>query len=280
MPAANENKDLQSSQNATGVTEIGARKVTVMRDSSLPYPELWLDVYVAGDSYDQIAFADLFVRASCRRARTPEKADLVVFTGGVDVDPSLYGEEKYHTTHFDKKRDEMDMNLYKTCLEEGIPMFGVCRGAQFLHVMNGGKLYQDVDNHTGDHGMWDVRAKKMIQNVSSVHHQSCIPNKEGGMELLAEAFKSKVRWMAPNKKEDKSSNDVEAFFYRDTCCFGVQGHPEYRGYYNFARWTLDQLYDLVVTNPDVHIKDRMHRLKPDILAMRDKNQKQKLKGLN
>src|SRR3546814_14796091 len=77
------------------------------------------------------------------------------------------------------------MELFKTCYENGIPMLGVCRGAQFLNVMPGGKLYQDVDNHVGDHPIYDPQNKRVIPNVSSIHHQMCIETRKGGMEILA-----------------------------------------------------------------------------------------------
>src|SRR3546814_5523779 len=106
-------------------------------------------------------------------ADTPEEADLVVFVGGADVDPALYGAERHQTTFPDTDQDQRDMELFKTCYENGIPMLGVCRGAQFLNVMHGGKLYQDVDNHVGDHPIYDTQNKRVIHNVSSIHHKMC-----------------------------------------------------------------------------------------------------------
>jgi len=59
-------------------------KVSVLRDHLLDYPELWLDVFVAGPPYEERQFAELFARARCKRATTVETADLVVLTGGPD----------------------------------------------------------------------------------------------------------------------------------------------------------------------------------------------------
>ncbi len=260
----------------------GLRRVSLFKEPPIEYPQLWLEVFVVGDSMEQKAFADMFVRAQCTRASDIETADLVVFTGGSDVNPLLYGESPHSLTYFDPKRDEADMEIYSMCLKEGIPMFGVCRGAQFLHVMHNGKLYQHVDNHNGDHHMWDVRAKQMIKNVSSVHHQLCIPNEQNGMEIIADAYKSQERWKNDKEKDTgpRTAYDCEAFFYRETCSFGVQGHPEYKGYPEFRVWTLQKIEELVLRNPDLGRKGRCLRLKDDILAMREKKLEDKLKEMN
>ena len=241
---------------------INSRPLTFMKDTVLEYPEMYMNIFIQGTSYEEAQFAEMFVRSYCTKASDPLKADLVVFTGGADVDPLLYGETPYHTTRSDPSRDKHDILLYDLCLEHGIPMLGICRGAQFLHVMNGGKLYQDVDNHYGDHDIWDLKGKKLLRNISSVHHQLVKENKEGGMEIIAHSSgRSKVRWLNPSDKETNSNLDIEAFFYRDTCSIGIQGHPEYRGYSQFQHWSLKLIQELVTENPDIELRKALYRLK-------------------
>lgn len=260
----------------------GLRKVSLFKEMPVEYPQLWLEIFVVGDAIEQRAFADMFVRAQCTKAPSVDTADLVIFTGGADVNPLLYGETPHPSTFFNKDRDEADMLVYAECLKQGIPMFGVCRGAQFLHVMHGGKLYQDIDHHNGDHNIWDVTDNTMIKSVSSVHHQSCIPNPDNGMIIVADAYKSKNRWINDKVKETgpRTAYDVEAFFYRDTCSFGVQGHPEYKGYSEFRVWTLNKLHQYIIGNPDLERKGRNLRIKDDILSMREKKFEDKLKEFN
>src|SRR5206468_3407306 len=138
------------------------KRVTIMRDHDLTYPELWMEIFVQPDPDvrdDEARFAQMFARSRCSRAKSVLEADLVIFAGGADVDPVLYGEVPHETTCCDPKRDQQDMDLYLMCVEHGIPMLGICRGAQFLHVMNGGKLWQHVDKHYGDHRIFDIRKK-------------------------------------------------------------------------------------------------------------------------
>jgi gamma-glutamyl-gamma-aminobutyrate hydrolase PuuD len=248
----------------------GSHRVTVMRDTSLAFPELWLEVFVTGSPYEQKQFAEMFARARCYRADSPLTADLVVFAGGPDVDPGLYGEEPHCENEGDKKRDEEDIKLWKICHSLGIPMFGVCRGAQFLHVMNGGKLFQHVDGHQGRHTMFDVKERRLMQSVSSVHHQMCMPNLVGGrMDILAVSHKSNKRWTNDNCFETGRTKDIEAYYYRDTACLGVQGHPEYRGYAEYTAWCLKQIEDYIVNCPDMEKKAGTGlRLKQDVLLER------------
>lgn len=233
------------------------------------FPELWMEVFVAPeDERERALIYEMLARAHCQVVDTPEEADLVIFGGGADVDPALYGATKHRRTHFDSSRDKKDIELYNLCYELGIPMFGICRGAQFLHVMNGGKLYQDVDGHVGDHSIWDLRLKQQIARVSSVHHQLVMDNTEGGMEIVADASRATQRHIDDSTVEDKKGLDIEAFFYRESCSFGVQGHPEYRGYAQFLRWTLTNLEHYILHNPDLELRNNVRRMKEDIIGQR------------
>jgi GMP synthase-like glutamine amidotransferase len=232
------------------------RTVTLIRDHTLDYPEMYLKVFVLPDpdvKDDEARFAKMFARAKCYKATSFHDADIVLFAGGSDVEASLYCPEKepHPTVHSNSDRDDEEIGIYLQCVEEGIPMVGVCRGAQFLHVMNGGKLYQDVDGHYGNHSIFDPIERRRIDPVSSVHHQMCIQNAE--MEVLGIAMgKSSTRWLnAEDKEEGKLRGDIEAFFYRETACLGFQGHPEYRGFEFYTMWCLQQIEKWILKNNDL-----------------------------
>lgn len=233
-----------------------SRVTTIMKDHDLEYPDLYMAVFVVPDwavPDDEARFARLFARSGCYRADTIEEADLVVFGGGSDVEPLLYGESNEHkhpSTYFNTERDAADMKIYLQARQQGTPMMGVCRGAQFLHVMNGGKLFQDIDGHQGAHAGFALKEKLHIDKISSVHHQSCIWNKEGGMEILMTGGRASERWLNADVKDASAKIDIEAFYYRDTGCFGVQGHPEYQNYNRYSVWCLEKINDLFLTSPD------------------------------
>lgn len=228
---------------------IDKRRVAICEEAKMDWPELWLNVYVHGPEAGP-NFYKMFARAKCFKADTPDDADLVVFSGsGHDVNPELYGESRHIDTFVDDSIDKSNLSLIAFCLKRGIPMVGVCGGAQILHVALGGKLFQHVDGHNGAHTMWCNNDRMLIQKVSSVHHQMCIRNDK--LEVLATAHVSRKRYLNNKECDNGSHGDVEAFFYRDQCVLGFQGHPEYSGYPKYTEWCLKQVDHYLNENPDL-----------------------------
>jgi putative glutamine amidotransferase len=74
-----------------------------------------------------------------------ERLDGVFLTGGVDVDPSQYGEERQAgCDRADPARDWTELTLVRWALADDKPVLGVCRGIQALNVACGGSLYQEI----------------------------------------------------------------------------------------------------------------------------------------
>jgi gamma-glutamyl-gamma-aminobutyrate hydrolase PuuD len=167
----------------------------------------------------------------------PDEADVVVWTGGADVSPILYHEQTIHPlTYSDAKRDEEEMELYLS-LPYRKPKIGICRGGQFLNVMNGGLLWQHVDRHSvyGFHAAYSHFCNRMVM-VTSTHHQMMIPGKHGHvlMDAAISTFKEdgeESRYLI-NHKEDRldkfaSGADIEAVWYPQTNSVCFQPHPEH-----------------------------------------------------
>lgn len=73
------------------------------------------------------------------------RLDGILFSGGIDLQPHLYGEEVHPATdESDPRLDEFEMKVANWALQEDIPVLGVCRGMQLLNVVLGGTLYQDI----------------------------------------------------------------------------------------------------------------------------------------
>src|SRR2546430_13278454 len=76
--------------------------------------------------------------------RIYERIDVLFLPGGVDVDPSAYGEARGpHCQRTDPARDWTELLLVRWALAGGKPVLAVCRGAQLLNVAVGGRLFQD-----------------------------------------------------------------------------------------------------------------------------------------
>lgn len=244
------------------------RMVRLIERKPTTYPELWCSVLLVGSETSQ--FPRLLSQAGCWGASSVEDADIVLFTGGVaDVSPELYGETKHNTTMSDPEEDVRDILVFKEAANLGVPMIGVCRGAQFGHVMNGGKLYQHIDGHNSSHEIYIRDSKSYLKKVSSVHHQCCVPNEEGGMKIIAEAYESTGKWL--NQKDyhiGATDFDVEAFWYPDTAFLGIQGHPEYDGFPEFSQFFIELVEQYIATNPEIKILKGKNRLPKDVLDNR------------
>ncbi|MDX6400805.1 MAG: putative glutamine amidotransferase, partial [Gaiellaceae bacterium] len=76
---------------------------------------------------------------------TLEALDGLIFSGGSDLDPELYG-QKAHAETFGivRKRDTAELALLEAALERDMPVLAICRGSQVLNVARGGDLVQHL----------------------------------------------------------------------------------------------------------------------------------------
>jgi len=155
-------------------------------------------------------------------------ADLVCFTGGEDVSPSFYGHQRHSTTGSNIYRDQYEADIFRLCKERDIPMVGICRGAQFLNVMSGGEMYQDVRSHCADHLITDAETGEMIW-VSSTHHQMMKPSSKAVIVATAGLGGERLWWEEGIFKREVSTEDIEVVYYPETRCLCFQPHPEFTG---------------------------------------------------
>lgn len=164
--------------------------------------------------------------------RFVELCDGFLFTGGVDVEPIRYGEEKSpFCGECAPMRDEIELLGFSVALGSGKPILAICRGCQLINVALGGTLYQDIESEyktdvrhrLSDGNYSHAHSVKLIQDsplhgiigedfmtVNSMHHQAV---KRLGDGLFAEAV----------------SHDgiVEAIYMKNrSFLHGVQWHPE------------------------------------------------------
>ncbi len=167
--------------------------------------------------------------------------DGLLLTGGGDVDPVFYGEDRHSTVEdAEPGRDEFELDLAQRAMTEHLPVLAICRGAQVMNVAAGGSLVQDIPSAldeslphtvatTSDAIAHDVAITPGSQlaralgpaidsgltcRVNSRHHQSV---SRVGKGLVAAA--------------NSPDGVVEAIEKPDSpFCVGVQWHPE-----NFCR---------------------------------------------
>jgi putative glutamine amidotransferase len=75
-----------------------------------------------------------------------DTVDGILLTGArANVHPSLFGHEVHPSSEpYDHDRDAMALTLVETCVERGVPLFGICRGFQEMNVAYGGSLHPEI----------------------------------------------------------------------------------------------------------------------------------------
>ena len=176
-------------------------------------------------------------------------ADGLLLTGGVDVDPALFGESILNdTVHIDQKRDHLELQLIEKYWKTGKPCLAVCRGLQVLNVAFGGGLVQDIPawggaTHSGggeptvavkEGSLLHTLTGKTELAVNSYHHQ-CIAQGQ-----LAAPFVPTAAWTG------SGVTMIEAFEQPGYPLLAVQWHPE-RAYLNPEGLTnMDPLFSWLV----------------------------------
>lgn len=181
-------------------------------------------IYVVGSAYDYANWMQ------GELTKDLKNCDLVCFTGGCDVDPSLYNKAANPTTFSNIDRDIFEKEIFKQARALNKYIIGICRGSQFLCVMNGGTLVQNQDNPSYFHDIDTYDGKNLI--ISSTHHQAAYP-----FDLPKDNYKilgwtNNICGYHQGETENSELNppkECEIVHYPKTKCIGVQGHPEYEG---------------------------------------------------
>lgn len=186
-------------------------------------------VYIVGSSYKSQT-------ATCFNAHPDQftltedfdSADVYVFTGGEDIYPGIYGEKQLPVTHTNTKRDTEEITAYHA-IAAGKAKVGICRGAQLLNALNGGKMWQDVNNHQGGRHVIHTKVKGLFKDdrftSNSIHHQMMIPAFKG--ETLGVAYESDYRFKAGKEIRGTFFVDTEVVWYPEDRAFCFQAHPEF-----------------------------------------------------
>lgn len=164
------------------------------------------------------------------RAVPLEAANFPVLTGGSDISPSIYNHPPHPTTWPSPLRDIRELQALEK-RKPGAITVGICRGAQMLCALNGGILWQDVDNHAGhDHSVNYINEKGEYEKhtVNSLHHQMMNPVK-GPVQIWATS-EPLCTFRDINTKVHQGRGglpEFEVLWYPLTRSFCFQAHPEY-----------------------------------------------------
>jgi putative glutamine amidotransferase len=162
-----------------------------------------------------------------------DRLDGLLLSGGVDVDPALFGQERQPgIRRVDRKRDDLELALTREALERDLPILAICRGIQLLNVARGGTLIQHLPSELAGserHDCPEPRSRRVHEidvepgsrlhgilgavrlPVNSLHHQA--------VGLLGEGLRTSA-----SCDEDGVVEGVE--MPDRSFVLGVQWHPE------------------------------------------------------
>lgn len=162
------------------------------------------------------------------------KLDGILLTGGNDVAPALYGEEKEPFCGENSPlRDRMETRLIELALQADKPVFGICRGLQILNAVLGGTLYQDLKTQTGTelcHSM-DKPYDRTVHEVTILPDTPLAELYGPGPLAVNSRHHQGIKALAPALRAQATAPDglIESVYlpgYRFVQA--VQWHPEHR----------------------------------------------------
>lgn len=152
-------------------------------------------------------------------------ADAVLFTGGPDVSPMLYGQKRIGMCGIPNvHRDQQDLAVYEFAKEHEMHMMGICRGAQFLNVMAGGSLIQHVANHGASHSIKTYNGQNIM--VTSTHHQMMQPPKDAMLLGWADNLAGNDKYGENGVKLTNIKREPEVVWMPNHASLAFQYHPE------------------------------------------------------
>jgi putative glutamine amidotransferase len=175
-------------------------------------------------------------RISVRSPADGERFDALIVSGGNDIGPELYGEAAEAHARIDPERDRLEIAWIRRALRRGLPILGICRGAQLLNVVLGGSLIPDLrplrrltSNRASLLPTKQVtlrrgsRLRRLLRRdrlrVNSLHHQA-VGRPGDGLHIVG-------------RDRDGICQAIE--FRGGHRVIGVQWHPEYLLYLSSQR---------------------------------------------
>ena len=157
--------------------------------------------------------------------------DGLIITGGKDVNPSLYGQERLLTTDEPRPdRDGWETALLKAAIDTELPFLGICRGLQVLNVALGGTLHQHLPDIVGSE-RYSLGGGVFADNEVLVEHGTRVSSMLGdGETIVGKSYHHQaIDEVAPGltisaRSDDGTIQAVEV----EAVPFGVavQWHPE------------------------------------------------------
>ena len=154
------------------------------------------------------------------------KLDVLLLTGGEDVDPARYNAAKSPKLgKVNAPRDDFEFRLLAAARRRNLPVIGICRGCQLMNIAFGGTLWQDLPS---EFPVKNVRHRKAHHKISILPDSRFARVLGVTDALVNSSHHQAVKDLAPGFRVVAKSPDgvVEAIECDTYPAIGVQFHPE------------------------------------------------------
>lgn len=188
-----------------------------------------------------------------------EESDIVLFTGGEDVSPTLYNQKLHPYSNCKLQRDIYEHEIFKKSKDK--LKLGICRGGQFLCVMSNGQLIQHISHSSEKNNIHTIENNFLVENytdkikVNSYHHQMMYPFFMNEKDYNLIAFTKDVvidnisLSLLDNPNNIKVEKNIcpEIVLFNNTNSLCIQSHPEYSNFEN-QNYILNLIYNWSFNN--------------------------------
>lgn len=155
--------------------------------------------------------------------------DGVVIGGGAHVEPGRYQQQPSISYVYDEQRDEFEWEVLSAVVRRGLPVLGICRGAQLLNVFRGGTLYQNLpEDIPGVHVRRHFLARKQVDILEGTRLADVIKVHELRVNSLhRQGVRELGRGLSISARDHEGIVQAIEGCDPDWFLLGVQWHPEY-----------------------------------------------------
>jgi len=158
--------------------------------------------------------------------------DGIVFSGGDDLDPALYGEARHpKAIPIDPARQTFELTLLAEVEKRRVPALGICCGSQLMNVYRGGSLIQFLPDEQRPGALEHRKVgETLIRHPVTLDAHSQLGAAIGKTEISANTYhKQSVRKLGHGLRVVATAPDgvIEGFEDPSLPLFAaVQWHPE------------------------------------------------------
>lgn len=176
------------------------------------------------------------------------KDSMLLLHGGSDISPTLYWDSINKHTNATKllsQRDKLESALVDKAVSMGIPIVGICRGAQMLCIKAGGSLIQHVTGHNSSHTITTTEGD--TYDAAGDHHQMMFPYDTEYDMIAVSTDNLSISYQIGQSDSYDMPEEPEIVYFPEIKGLAIQPHPEWMKHDSlFVKYYLNLVKELLL----------------------------------